>query len=195
MKSHRRLEYFIASYVLYHLYLLFTHWTVSLNVNQYMNTARNSSWLLRLTGTAWLMPLCLISCAFQNGFDIFKTLIRNGPWPVLSSELCQGIAQWNASWHVGMYQTHVRWEVVGASVIVHYWQRRVMGHKCTTREPPKPISLYTFSPVICCAHGCFHTIVWRSIGVWIILTGLIKRTVMTICKSICAALTQWYFNG
>lgn len=52
----------------------------------YINMTKKSSWILRLIGTAWVMLLCLIACAFQNRFGIFKAFIRNGPWPVLSPE-------------------------------------------------------------------------------------------------------------
>lgn len=91
----RGATHLIVSYMLYHL-LLHPHWDVGLNVNQYINMAKTSSWILRLTGTAWLMLLCVIACAFQNGFDIFKSFIEMVPglfWAL------------NATWHMSMYKT------------------------------------------------------------------------------------------
>lgn len=126
-KCHSRAHksHLIVSYMLYHL-LLHPHCTVGLNVNQYINTAKNSSWILRLIGSAWLMLLCVIACDFQNGFDIFKPCIRNGLWCVLSPEC------------------HLAHEHVQNTF--HYQQGRMMGHECTTRGPPKLISM------------CFHSI-------------------------------------
>lgn len=99
--------------------LLYPHWAVRLNVNQYINTAKNSSWILRLIGAAWLVLSCSIAYAFQNGFGVFKLFIRNGPWPVLSPEC------------------HLAHEPVQNTV--HYGQGRMMGHESTTRGPSKLI--------------------------------------------------------
>lgn len=130
----------IPSYVVHHL-LLYPRWTVGLNVNQYINTVKNSSWIFRLVGTAWLMLLCLIACAFQNVYGIFKPFVRNGPWPVLSPEC------------------HLAHEHVQNTVC--YGQGRMMGHKGSTRGPLKRILVCLQSVYLLCTwkfpYHCWNT--------------------------------------
>lgn len=117
------------------------HWTVGLNANQYINTAKSSSWILRLIGTASVMLLCLIACAFQNGFDIFKPLVRNYPCPVLSPEC------------------HLAHEHVQNTV--HYGQGGMMDHKWPTGGPPKLIWVCLQSIHLLCTwkfpYHCWNT--------------------------------------
>lgn len=100
------------------------YWTKCKSV--YINTTKKSSWIPRLIETAWVMLLCLIACAFQNGFGIFKTFIRNGPWPVMSPEF---------------YLAHEH---------VQNRRGRMMGHECTARGSPKLIWVWLQSIHLLC---------------------------------------------
>lgn len=108
------------------------YWTKCKSV--YINTTKKSSWILRLIETAWVMLLCLIACAFQNGFGIFKPFIRNGPclfWAL------------NSTWHMSMYKTGKEgwWAMSALLEGLPNW----FG--------------YGYNLFICCAHRSFHIIV------------------------------------
>jgi len=85
---------------------------------------------------------CLTHALMSNRLSLPKW-VWHGAWPVLSP------VPRHCSVECHLTCGH-------AQNPVHYGQRRVVGHKCTVRGPPKPISLYMFSVFICCEHGCFH---------------------------------------